>query len=91
MKAVPCVAALYGLAEGFSLTDRASQVCVSGYAVLVHANEYTVVMGCILIKQMGVGKKRDHLTVDAAVLCQVGKHTAHISIGGRQGEIFRRR
>lgn len=89
VKAIPCVAALRSLAKGFSLTNCTPQVRVSGRAVFIHANENAVVTCRILIKQMSVGKKRDHLTVDTAVLCQVGKHTAHIPVGSRQSEFFR--
>lgn len=62
---------------------------MSGRAVLIHTDEYAVVVRLILVKQMGVGKKCDHLTVDASMLCQVSKHTAHIPAGGRQSEFFR--
>ena len=43
VKAVPCVAALRGLAKAFSLTGCTPQVRVSGRAILIHADKYAVI------------------------------------------------
>lgn len=97
VKAVSGIATFYITTVAFSLRIDTSFVGVTGNAMLIGSDEYSIVilLGLILgqfpafIDQPFLGKGIEDLTTDMPLLKQVGIHTAHCLIGGRQGKFFR--
>lgn len=56
-------------------------------AMFVLTNEHSVVLAGAFIEQMGVGKRRHHLWVDAPGLTEIREHPPHISISGGWGQV----
>ena len=91
MKAVCWVAALHIDAEGFSLAVGAALVGMAGDAMFIVPDKYGVVIGDVLINELGSDKCREDSTADLSLPQQVPIHPPHCSRGLRQREGLRLR
>ena len=84
MEAVFYVAALHIDAEHFALGAGAAQMRMSGFAVFIQPYKHAVVVRVVLIEQLLLHKRRDHIPVDAPVFGEIGIHPAHSQVRLRQ-------
>lgn len=66
----------------------AAQMCVPGFSVFIQPYKHAVVVWVILIEQLLLHKRRDHIPVNAPVFGEIGIHPAHSQVRLRQGKGF---
>ncbi len=64
----------------------ASLVGVTRNTVFIHANKDGVMVGRVLVDELFPSKGRKDVSVNAPAFDQIGKHAAHVLVGGRQDE-----
>ena len=82
------VAALHINAEYFALGAGAAQMCVPGFSVFIQPYKHAVVVWVVLIEQLLLHERRDHIPVDAPVFGEIGIHPAHSQVRLWQGKGF---